>query len=70
LPKGIGELLFVCHKFSRRRACDALMLQYLVLHSTCDARVGKAVTMVSYGVENIGLMNHELLPPRVAKTRP
>jgi hypothetical protein len=59
LPKGIRELLFVCHEFSRRRACYALMLQNLVLGRTCDACVGEAATMVSYGVENIGLMDHE-----------
>jgi hypothetical protein len=51
LPKGIRELLLVCHEFSRRRACYALMLH--------DARFRKAATMVSYGVENIGLMDHE-----------
>jgi hypothetical protein len=39
------------YEFSRRRACYALMLH--------DARAGKAVTMVSYRVENIRLMDHE-----------
>jgi hypothetical protein len=46
-------------EFSRRWAWYALMLQNLVLRRTCEARVGKAATLASYGVENIGLMDHE-----------